>query len=130
MRCMQINKRRFHYALYAGRDQMIDEYGNVTGEYETLYQAPVSCEANISGAKGEAEIRQFGDNLEYDKVIVMDAQTFKRTGMDEYSRLWIDTEPEFDNDGEVITPHDYEIKRVSKSLNTVSMAVKKVVVRE
>ena len=128
MRCMRINKQKFHYALYAGREQIIDEYGNVTGEYEVLFEEPMDCEANISGAKGEAEIRQFGENLEYDKVVVMDLQSFLKTHIDEYSRLWIDTELEFDNEGKVITPHDYDIKRIAKSLHTVSMAVKKVVV--
>ena len=34
MKCMERNKVRFFYALYEGRTDIIDEYGNVTGRME------------------------------------------------------------------------------------------------
>ena len=54
--------------------------------------------------------------------------------IDEYSILWIDTMPELnadgslavDSEGKVKTPHDYIVKKVAKSLNSVSYAVSKV----
>ena len=54
--------------------------------------------------------------------------------IDEYSILWIDCVPELDSEGklalnehnEMITPHDYVVKKVAKSLNNVSIAVSKV----
>ena len=54
--------------------------------------------------------------------------------INEYTVLWIDSFPEFDKDGalvknedgEISVPHDYIIKAVARSLNSVSMAVSKV----
>lgn len=132
MRCMERNKVRFFYALYAGRKAVLDEYGNATGEQEVLHGPPVECRANISAAKGETETRQFGEDVSYDKVIVTD-----KSPMDEYSILWVDRMPlldetgalAVDENGEVITPHDYIVKKVAGSLNSVSFAISKVQVR-
>lgn len=131
MRCMERNKTVFYYALYTQRVPIVDEYGNDTGEYEVIHGNPVECSANISAARGETQTRQFGENVSYDKVIVTDDTA---SPIDEYSILWIDTMPELDGNGalavdekgEVITPHDYIVKKVAKSLNSVSYAVSKV----
>lgn len=131
MRCMNLNKRVFYYATYEGRTPIVDEFGNDTGETEAQYSDPVMFKANISAAKGEAEVQQFGDNLAYDKVIVLDNTA---PDIDEYSILWVDTLPELDSEGhlqtgvtdEVITPHDYIVKKVGKSINSVSLAISKV----
>ena len=45
------------------------------------------------------------------------------------SILWIDTLPEIAEDGSTETPHDYIVKQVATSLNSVSIAVSKVNVR-
>lgn len=134
MRTMLRNKSKFHYALYKDKVPKVDEYGNLTGEYELLYENPESCSANISAAKGETTTRQFGESEAYDKVIVMDNSAPQ---INEYTVLWVDTAPLVDdfgalklNDkGEVITPHDYIVKKVAKSLNSVSIAISKVNVR-
>ena len=134
MRTMSRNKSNFHYALYKDKIQKVDEYGNLTGEYELLYENPESYSANISAAKGETTTRQFGESEAYDKVIVMDNSAPQ---INEYTVLWVDTVPLVDdfgalklNDkGEVITPHDYIVKKVAKSLNSVSIAISKVNVR-
>lgn len=130
MRCLLRNMRTFHYALYKGKNEMEDEYGNTTGEYEVVYSAPVKCQANISAAQGEVQSRQFGESESYDKVIVLDDRDIP---IDEYSVLWVDTTPLIENgelaldeQGEVITPHDYIVKKVARSLNNVSIAISKV----
>lgn len=54
--------------------------------------------------------------------------------IDEYTVLWVDRTPQMDEEGnlavnekgEVITPHDYIVKKVAKSLNVVSLAISKV----
>lgn len=133
MRCMNRNKADFYYALYESREPMEDEYGNTLGEQNVTHGNPVKSSANISAAKGETQTRQFGENLSYDKVIVMDNAT---PPIDEYSILWVDTVPQLNEDGslavnekgEVITPHDYVVKKVAKSLNNVSIAISKVTV--
>lgn len=131
MKCMERNKVVFYYALYSKRVSILDEYGNDTGEYEVQHGNPVRCSANISAARGETQTRQFGENVSYDKVIVIDDTA---SPIDEYSILWIDTMPELDENGalavdengELVTPHDYIVKKVAKSLNSVSFAVSKV----
>lgn len=131
MRTMERNKVRFFYALYEGREDVVDEYGNVTGEHNVIHGNPIECFANISAAKGETMSRQFGEDESYDKVIVMDNRA---PAIDEYSILWVDSEPELDANGalalneqdEVITPHDYIVKKVARSLNSVSYAISKV----
>lgn len=148
MRCLNRNKVSFHYATYIDKQPVYvtDEYGNqlATGEYQTIYTNPVPCGANISPASGATATELFGSVEGYDKVIVMDDP---ECPIDEYSILWIDTSPEIEPDigsnavleittGGVIigdnghfTPHDYIVKRVARSLNSVAIAVSKVNVR-
>ena len=131
MKCMSRNKARFFYALYEGKTPITDDYGNVTGEYDIHHGKPTEFFANISAAKGETQTRQFGENESYDKVIVMDGDA---PPIAEYAVLWVDRTPQLDEEGnlavnekdEVITPHDYIVKKVAKSLNVVSLAISKV----
>ena len=135
MKAMERNKVSFWYALYQGLQPRLDEYGNMTGEYDVVRSNPKKFRANISAAKGETSTRQFGESEEYDKVIVMDADA---PPIDEYTVLWIDRMPQLDEtgalavdeSGEAASPHDYIVKKVARSLNSVSVAVSKVNVRE
>ena len=126
MKCMDRNKTPFYYALYDTKTEIEDDYGNKTGQYELSYGNPIRCEANISAAMGETQSRQFGDSVSYDKVFVLDDP---HTAVDEFSILWIDTVPQINADGTTDTPHDYIVKKVARSLNSVSIAVSKVNVR-
>lgn len=123
MRCMVRNKSKIYYASYIGETEIIDEYGNVTGEYAVSYTNPIKCNANVSAAQGTLIIRQFGESESYDKVIVLDDVN---TPVDEYSILWVDTLPLLNEDGTTNTPHDYTVKKVARSLNGLSIAIKKV----
>ena len=131
MVCMSRNKSRFFYALYVSKEQGTDDWGNPTGGVDITYGDPQECRANVSAAKGETQTRQFGESENYDKVIVMVGSA---PPIDEYSILWIDRVPKLDengalalnDEGEVITPHDYIVKKVARSLNSVSIAISKV----
>lgn len=123
MRCLDRNKRTFYYATYSGKSEMIDEYGNKTGEYEITYSNPTKYRGNISSAQGEIESRQFGDSESYDKVIALGKTDIP---IDEYSILWVDTLPVISDNGTTETPHDYIVKKVARSLNSVSIAIRKV----
>lgn len=123
MRCLARNKQKFYYALFNAKNESFDEDGCFTGEYTLQYGKPVKTFANISAAMGETAIRQFGEGIPYDKVIVMDDP---HTVIDEYSILWIDKMPAINRDGTTDTPHDYVVKKVARSLNSVSIAVAKV----
>lgn len=133
MRCMTRNKSEFHYALYSNNTEITDEYGNATGQYQVNYGKPVSALGNISAARGEIQSRQFGESEAYDKVIVLEDI---HTPIDEHSILWVDTEPLLtadgtlasNDDGTAKTPHDYVVTRKAVSLNSVSLAIRKVTV--
>ena len=127
MRGLVRNKRDFYFALYQGKEALVDEYGRRTGEFAVKYSKPIKCKGNISAAQGELQTRQFGDFITYDKVIVL---CDKNTQIDEYAILWVDTLPEINADGYSDTPHDYIVKKVADSLNVVSIAISKVEVNE
>ena len=126
MRTLARNKIRIFYANYRDKVLLRDEYGNLTGEYDIAYDNPVEIKANVSAARGEATTRQFGDDESYDRVIVLDDP---KLPIAVTSILWIDTPPEIAEDGSTNTPHDYIVKQVATSLNSVSIAVSKVNVR-
>ena len=123
---MARNKATFYYALYTGQTELIDEYGNATGQYSVTYGNPIKALGNVSAAQGEMQTRQFGERESYDKVIVLD---YVNTPIDEYSILWVDTLPLLNGDGSTDTPHNYVVKKVAKSLNSVTIAISKVSVR-
>lgn len=114
------NKQKFWYALYAGTEAGYNEYGNQNST-STIYGKPVEASANISPAKGNVLTREFGDDDSYDKLIVTGDRDIP---LDEYSVLWIDSEPELDSngalkvnaDGEIVTPWDYIVHRVGRGL--------------
>ena len=126
MRALVRNKILIHYANYRDKTPIKDEYGNLTGEYEISYTNPIAVCANVSAARGEAITRQFGDDVNYDRVILIDDPKFP---IKESSILWIETPPEIQEDGSTKDPHDYIVKQVATSLNSVSIAVSKVNVR-
>lgn len=126
MRTLERNKTRIYYANYRDKTPIRDEYGNLTGEYEISYGNPVAVKANVSAARGESTTRQFGDDVSYDRVIVLDDP---KSPINESSILWIDTSPEIQEDGSTKDPHDYIVKQIATSLNSVSIAVSKVTVR-
>ena len=123
MRTLLRNKQKFYYASYIGETEIIDEYGNATGEYSVSYSNPTEYFGNVSAAQGEMQSRQFGESESYDKVIVLDDIN---APIDEHSVLWVDTLPYLNEDGTTATPYDYTVKKVAQSLNGVSIAIRKV----
>lgn len=120
MKTMERNKTAFWYMTYAGSAPVLDEYGNEIGT-EVTYNEPVMLRANISPATGSSQVEQFGSLAGYDKVIVTDDVNCP---IDENSVLFIDKAVEFTDDGKPL--YDYTVKRVARSLNSVSYAVTKV----
>lgn len=121
MRTLERNKTSFYYALYLGKEENIDADGNATGTYTILYSNPVECKGNISASSGSVQVEQFGNDLQYDKVIVLDDVNVP---IDENSVLWVDKEVEHDKYGNPV--FDYVVKKVARSLNSVSFAISKV----
>ena len=135
MRIMERNKQSFWYLLYDRKvpvtdedgNELVLEYvdthedGNETGEETVVYKPAVSFRANVSAATGASQVEQFGNLAGYDKVIVTDDMTCP---VDENTVLFLDKEPVYDEDGKPL--YDYMVRRVAKSLNSVSIAVTKV----
>ena len=136
MKCLKRNQRLFYYCLYKDEIPILDEYGNESGETIVTYEDEVEFSANISQATGQSNTEQFGNLENYDKVIVTD---WIDCPIDENSVLFIDKEPEWKdaeyNEQTAITVtgatvkvpvYDYTVRRVAKSLNSISIAVSKV----
>ena len=121
MRTLERNKTTFYYSLYLGKEENVDADGNLTGTYTVLYSNPVECKGNISASSGYVQIEQFGNDLQYDKVIVLDDVNVP---INENSVLWVDKEVEHDKYGNPM--FDYVVKKVARSLNSVSFAISKV----
>lgn len=121
MKCLHRNKIPFYYALFKEKVAIKDEYGNDSGEYKVVYETPVLMNANVSAATGEAQMEQFGTSILYDKVVISDEIDCP---IDEHSVLCVDSEPSYDDDGNLI--YDYIVKKVARSINTISFAISKV----
>ena len=122
MKALLRNKQTFYYANVSKTEAQYDEYDNETGEPAITYDAPASVQANISPARGTADLEQFGINSDYTKTIVSDNLTLP---IDKSTILWIGIAP--DKDGEAGTvKHNYVVVGVAKSLNSVTIAVKEV----
>lgn len=122
MRCLERNKQSFWYANYEGEQRPTDGDGFETGERRVVYSSPVQFRANVSPATGNSSVEQFGNSLQYDKVIVTDDLNCP---IDEHSVLCIDGAPVTDSNGKLIE-FDYIVKKIARSLNSVSIAVSKV----
>lgn len=136
---------------YALRDLNTDkdEWGNTKGV--TTYSAPKELKISLSANKGEASAQAFGADLQYDREMV----TYDMScPIDEYSHLWIDEQSPIDQsvktvwgEGDTIVinetgsvvntsdngisvsatkAHNYEVAAVSKSLNCIRYAIRRV----
>ena len=145
MRDLKRNQTEFWYCLLIPDTQeaVVDENGNETGELIPSYEEAVSMKANVSPATGQNQVEQFGNLDSYDKVIVTCDMSCP---IDENTVLFIDKEPEYTEvqtheiiegqalyaDDEIVEKtyelpkYNYIVKRVAKSLNGISIAVRKV----
>lgn len=121
MKLMKRNLTSVNYCLYNERIPLMDDDGYETGEYGVGYTPPVEMQCSVSPATGYAQAQMFGNFESYDKVLITDDMSCP---IDENTVLFIDKEPEFDKDGKPI--FDYTVRRVAKSLNSISYAVSKV----
>lgn len=120
MKIMERNKQKCNYLLFDRSESILDEFGNETGESRIFYESPVELFANISPAGGTSQVEQFGNLTGYDKVIVTDDMNCP---IDENTVLFVDKDVEF-KDGDPL--YDYIVKRVAKSLNSISYAIARV----
>ena len=123
MKALERNKQKIYYANYTGETDIYDEDGLFTGEHKPGYTSPVSAKVNVSASKGQTEIDLFGTDLNYTNTVVTD----KDLGIDEHSVLWVGKEAyQTVSTMSVVTPYNYIVVSVAKSLNSVVYAIRKV----
>lgn len=115
MQCMSINKQKLYYALYEGKEEIVDEYGNKTGNYTIQYSDPVEAYMNISPARGTSDVEQFGINTNYTNTLITDDMACP---IAEDSVLWIGKNVE--------ESYNYMVVAIAKSINSITIAVRKV----
>lgn len=131
MRTLKRNKTPIWYAMYLGEEELKDSDGNYTGERVAQYSEPVMMMANVSPATGQSYAETFGYLKDYDRVIATD---WMECPIDENTVLWYDNEPtetpvENGYPGETTRSSkgfNYIVRRVSKSLNSISIAISRV----
>ena len=119
MRTLQRNRRPVAYAFYDGVTELRDEGGNLTGEYEVQYTAPVKAMMNVSGGRGQADIALFGLT-----------QTFARTATTEDLKTPFNTQTVFWVEKDPPEPFDYRVVAVSRTINQVVLALAEVETNE
>lgn len=137
MRGLKRNKQKLWYQLYLEHIPVYetDLDGNIiydpvtgepllTGDYTVGYADPIEFRANVSPARSEAQSEPFGIDTVYDKVICYCGG--KALPIDELTVLFVDKEPEFDENGSLINKPDYNVVKPAKSLNSVLYAIRKV----
>lgn len=120
MKTLNRNKQTFHYATYSNSAMDYDSQGYMTFENTAAYSKWVAFRASVSPAKGESTAELFGNDIDYDKIIITDDLNCP---IDENSVLAIDMTV---TEGADVTTYDYVVKKVAKSLNFIQYAVKKV----
>ena len=116
MRTLEINKQPMWYALLTGKTEIIDEYGNHTGNYELTYSTPVLYPVNMSQSRGTADVEMFGINANYDRTFVT---TDMSCPIAEDSIIWFGADPTKD-------PHNYVVYQIANSLNSITYAIRAV----
>lgn len=113
MRDLERNKSKIYYALLSVAKEE-DDWGN-TKDVKG-YADPAELKISVSANKGEAAAQAFGADLKYDREMVTHDMACP---IDEYTHLWLDGRSTTET-------HNYEVAAVSKSLNCIRYAVRRV----
>ena len=113
MRDLKRNQQTVRYSLLNVSLDM-DEWGN-TADIKG-YSEPVPVQMVLSANKGEASAQSFGTELNYDREM---STHDLNCPIDEYTHLWLDGRDTADT-------HNYEVAAVSKSLNCIRYAIRRV----
>lgn len=136
VRALGRNKRTVYYCQPEEVISPVDENGNRTGEKITVYGNAQMLDANVSAARGTADLELFGTSDMYDKVLVT---TDISCPITENTVLFVDKPVGFTeitvnvkSGRDIITRmflqplYDYVVVRVAKSINSISYALRKI----
>lgn len=131
MRSKTSEKRFVWVSTYGGKTQDVDEDGMLTGEWTTVRNKPFQVECTLSPNGGNTYADGFGWGVSYDRTLI--AYTTD-TGITEDAVIWVDSEPELDEDGELVLDEDgnptvswdYSVSRIAVSYEVTNIALRKV----
>lgn len=115
MRSVQRNKQTIWYALRLDSTEVVDEYGNATGEFVEQYSIPMKLKINIGVPKGQIDLERFGLNDDYTRVL---ATTDMDCPIAVDTILWVGIEPTL--------PHNFVVKKILPSLNQLLIGIQEV----
>lgn len=115
MRSVQRNKQPIWYALRLSSTEVIDEYGNATGEFVEQYSVPMKLNINVGVPKGQITLERFGLNDNYTRVL---ATTDMDCPLQEDSILWIGIPATERN--------NYVVKKIMPAINQLLIGLEEV----
>ena len=118
MKLLKRNLQTIYYKVYLGATEVLDDEGNETGEKEIAYSSVYSTQGNVSEATGNVSHEQFGLLDNYDKVVLLDSTELP---IAEDTIFYLDKDEPTED-----TVFNYRVKRISKSLNVLAIALEKV----
>ena len=116
MRTVQRDKRPVAYAFYNDVQELTDDEGNLTGEYDVGYSEPVKTYMNVSGGRGQADIALFGLTQTFARTATTEDLT---TAWNTDMVFWVESDPDTE-------PYDYRVVAISRTINQVVLALAEV----
>ena len=120
MRTVKRNKRPVAYAFYSGIQELTDENGDYTGEYDVEYTKPIKTLMNVSGGRGQADVALFGLTQNFSRTATTEDL---ETPFDTETVFWVERNPDTE-------PFDYRVAAVARTINQVVLALEEVDVSE
>lgn len=117
MRCLIRNMRPFWFDEYRGKVMNVSADGRPVGGFTVNYSKPRKAYGNIAYDMSAATREAYGIAENGDGIILC---TSLPKGLGVNSRLWIDHSKN--------EPHDFVVVGVTHSLNSVSVAIRRVIV--
>ena len=116
MRDLKRNQQPVFYRQYEGDEEIVDQYGNSTGNRIPIYGELKSAMMCVSPNKGTSETEQFGTVENYDRTITTVDTSLE---IDEQTVLWVDGA---ETDG----PWNYVVREIGRWKNSLQLAIAKV----
>ncbi len=116
MRSLKKNQQTVYFKPFITETEIVDEYGNLTGEYEPVYGALESVDICVSPNKGNYTVEQFGGFEDYDRTMLTADTSVPIT---EQTVLWIDGADTND-------AYNYVVTKRAPWKNSIMFAVKQV----
>lgn len=110
MKIQRRNRTSFEYLPASGEETDLNEYGEHTGEYGPDYGTAVTYFGTISAPSGNVNQTFYGQDIRYTHVLIMDDPNvdIRENGLIRWKG------------------HEYEIRAVLPTLNTLSVALRRV----